>query len=68
MADDPNKRDFRDRDRVAGDQEYEVQYFAEANGITTEQVRKLIKRYGNDRATLEFEAKSLRSEDGKPHL
>ncbi|PWJ87987.1 uncharacterized protein DUF3606 [Mesorhizobium loti] len=24
MADDKSKRDFRDRDRVAGDQEYEV--------------------------------------------
>ncbi|TIS33716.1 MAG: DUF3606 domain-containing protein, partial [Mesorhizobium sp.] len=28
MADDKSKRDSRDRDRVSGDQEYEVGYFA----------------------------------------
>ncbi|RWF73298.1 MAG: DUF3606 domain-containing protein, partial [Mesorhizobium sp.] len=28
MADDKSKRDARDRDRVSGDQEYEVGYFA----------------------------------------
>jgi hypothetical protein len=60
MADDKTKRDFRDRDRVSADEDYEVQYFAEQAGITTEQVRELIKRHGNERATPEFEAKKLR--------
>lgn len=59
MADDPNKRGYRDRTRVAGDEDYEVQYFAETNGITPDQVRELIRAHGNDRATLEREAKRL---------
>lgn len=61
MADDPNKKDFRDRNRVAGDQDYEVQYFAKEMGITPAQVRELIDRFGNDRGTLEAEAKKLRA-------
>ncbi|TGR73595.1 DUF3606 domain-containing protein, partial [Mesorhizobium sp. M1C.F.Ca.ET.193.01.1.1] len=28
MTDDRTKRDFRDRDRVSADEEYEVRYFA----------------------------------------
>ncbi len=61
MADDKSKQDGRDRSKVAGDEDYEVQYFAQQNGITPEQVRELITQHGNDRATLEFEAKKLRS-------
>ena len=46
MADDPNKQDGRDRSKVAGDQDYEVQYFAKANGVTPDQARELIETYG----------------------
>jgi hypothetical protein len=38
MADDKDKRDFRDRDRVGADEDYEVRYFAEKFGLTTTQV------------------------------
>lgn len=62
MADDKSKRDFRDRDRVAADEDYEVEYFAKSNGITTQQVRELIARHGNRRETLEREAKALRGQ------
>ncbi|WP_353041162.1 DUF3606 domain-containing protein [Mesorhizobium sp. M1217] len=34
MADDKRKRDFHDRNRVSADEDYEVEYFAEQNGIT----------------------------------
>lgn len=61
MADDPNKKDFRDRDRVAAEQDHEVRYFAEKNGITQDQVRELIAKHGNMREDLEREAKKLRS-------
>lgn len=61
MADDPTKQDNRDRSRVAGDEDYEVRYFAEEHGITIEQARDLIKRHGNDRATLEREARKLKA-------
>ena len=61
MADDPNKQDYRDRSRVAGEEDYEVQYFAEQNGISLDQARDLIGRFGNDRATLEREARKLKA-------
>ncbi|MER9298794.1 DUF3606 domain-containing protein [Mesorhizobium sp. M0621] len=57
MADDKSKRDFRDR--VPGGQEYEVGYFASKFGLTIPEVRELIEKYGNDRETLEREAKAL---------
>lgn len=60
MADDPGKKDFRDRTRVAGEQDHEVDYFASAHGLSRDQVRELIDRFGNDRATLEREARKLK--------
>ncbi len=59
MADDKSKRDFRDRNRVSADEDYEVQYFADKNGITPAQVRNLIAKHGNDRETLERAVKAL---------
>lgn len=60
MADDKTKRDFRDRDRVSADEDYEVRHFANKVGLTVQQVRNLIKQHGNDRKTLEREAEKLR--------
>ena len=60
MTDDKSKRDFRDRDRVSGEEEYEVEHFARQNGITVEQTRQLIQRHGNSREVLEIAAKELR--------
>lgn len=59
MPDNKSKRDFRDRDRVAGDEEYEIGYFASKFGLSTPLVRELIAKHGNDRETLEREAKAL---------
>ena len=61
MADDKSKRDYRDRDRVSGREEYEIRHFAEQNGITPDQVRELIRKHGNDRAKLTEAAKALRN-------
>lgn len=44
---------------MAADQDHEVQYFAQANRISPDQVRELIGKHGNDRATLEREARKL---------
>jgi hypothetical protein len=60
MADDKTKRDFRDRDRVSADEDYEVEYFAQKVGLTPQQVRDLIGKHGNNRETLEREARKLR--------
>ncbi|CDX45309.1 conserved hypothetical protein [Mesorhizobium sp. SOD10] len=62
MADDKSKRDFRDRDRVSADEDYEVEHFANKLGLTVQQVRELIRQHGNDRKTLEREAHKLRGD------
>lgn len=60
MADDPNKRGRQDRSKVAGDQDYEVQYLARAHGLTPEQARELIARVGDDCAKLDQEAHKMK--------
>ena len=39
---------------------FEIEYFARTNGITKRQAAELMKKYGNDYATLLREAKWLR--------
>ena len=53
MADDKSKRGSRGRERVAGEQDYEVAYFAKKYGFSADRARELIKQYGNDREKLE---------------
>lgn len=59
MSDDKNNRGEPDRGRVAGDEPYEVEYFARKHGLSADQARELIGRFGNDRATLDREAGKL---------
>jgi Protein of unknown function (DUF3606) len=59
MPDDKSKNDNRDRNRVAGGEDYEIDYLVERAGITREQARELVKRYGNDRETLMKHARNL---------
>lgn len=60
MKDDKAKRDFRDRDRVSGEEDYEVEYFASKMGLTVPQVQDLIRKHGTKREILEREARKLR--------
>ena len=60
MNDDTSKRDFRDRDRVSGSEEYEVEYFAKKHNISPDQVRALIKQHGNNREALEAAAAHMK--------
>lgn len=53
MADDKNLRDGRDRSRVAGSEEYEVQHLAEKLGVSTEEVKKAMQQVGNSREKIE---------------
>jgi hypothetical protein len=50
-----------DRSLVAGEERYEVQHFAQRMGISTDEARELIEKHGNDRETLEREARKLRA-------
>jgi hypothetical protein len=60
MPDDPSKRGNQDRSRVAGEQPHEAAHFAEKHGISREQARMLIDRFGNDREKLEAALRTLR--------
>ena len=60
MPDDTNNRGGGDRQRVAGGEEYEVRYFAEKHGISTEQAEQLIARHGNNREELDRAAQQMK--------
>ena len=59
MEDNKSQTDSRDRSRIAGEQDYEVQYLMKQTKISAEQARDLIKRFGNNRETLVREARKL---------
>jgi glycerol-3-phosphate dehydrogenase len=61
MPGDRVKTEGRKRSRVVAGEDYEVQYLADQAGITPDQARTLIRRYGNDREKLMEEAKTMRS-------
>jgi hypothetical protein len=60
MPDNKSQVGEPDRSRVASAERYEVQHLAERTGISTDEARELIERFGNDRETLEREAAKLR--------
>lgn len=59
MPDNKKKRGAADRSKVAGNEGYEVNYFANKHGITREQARNLIKKIGNNRDKLNKAAEKL---------
>ncbi len=60
MADDKSKRDGRDRSKVAGNEGYEVNYFARKHDISRDQAQKLIDKIGNNRDKLNKAAEKLK--------
>ena len=60
MADNKSNVGGQDRTRVAAGEDYEVRYFAEANGISIEQAEQLIQRHGNNREELERAAQQMK--------
>jgi hypothetical protein len=53
MADDKNLRDGRDRSRVSGAEDYELQHLAEKLNVSTEEVRHAVEQVGNSRERIE---------------
>ncbi|MDC8103499.1 DUF3606 domain-containing protein [Chryseobacterium sp. PTM-20240506] len=54
MTDDKSKKGKKDRKQVSGSENYEIQYFKEKMGVTSQAVVGAIKENGsNDRKTLE---------------
>jgi hypothetical protein len=60
MADNKSNIGGADRRTVAGNEPYEVSYFAGKNGITADQARALIARIGNNRADLDAATEKLK--------
>ncbi|HEX3944936.1 MAG TPA: DUF3606 domain-containing protein [Rhizomicrobium sp.] len=61
MPDNHKKRGGRDRATVAGNESYEVSYFALKHQIALGQARTLIERIGNNRKNLNAAASKLKS-------
>lgn len=61
MADDKNIRDGRDRSRVSGSEEYELQFLAEKLNVSIDEVRQAIEKVGNNREKLEEYFRSNRN-------
>jgi hypothetical protein len=59
MPDDKTHIGEPDRSRVAAGERYEVSDFASRHGISVDEARALIERFGNDRATLDREAAKI---------
>lgn len=53
MADNKDRKDGRDRTRVSGSEDYELQYLAEKLNVSNEEVRKAIEKVGNNREKVE---------------
>jgi hypothetical protein len=63
MADSKTTRDGRDRSKVSGSDSYEIQYFRNKMGVSSQAVTGAIRATGsNDRKVLE---KYLRGKQGK---
>jgi hypothetical protein len=60
VADDKSNVGGADRRTVAGDEPYEVSYFASKHGLTSQQARDLIQEHGNNRAVLDAAAEKLK--------
>lgn len=49
-----------DRNQIAAAERYDVQHLAERHGISTDEARELIERFGHDRDVLDREAEKLK--------
>lgn len=59
MSDDKTKRGGRDRERVAGGEDYEVRHFAKKYGISADRAKELIRQQGNHPDKLQAAAAKL---------
>ena len=61
MPDDKNIRDQNDRNKVAGDEQWEMTYMMEKTGASREAIEKAIAAVGNNREKVEEYLKNRRS-------
>lgn len=53
MADNKDLKGQQDRSRVAGDENYEIQYLSQQLGVPADKVREAIAAVGNSREKIE---------------
>ena len=46
MADNPNKHDYRDRDRINVSQQYELRNWWKKFGVSHDRLRELVRQHG----------------------
>jgi hypothetical protein len=46
MADDTTKRDYRDRDRINVQEDYELRYWTKELGVTPEKLKQTVEKVG----------------------
>lgn len=51
--DDKEKQDARDRNQVAGNEDYEIDYLVKKHGVSRDEVRSAIEKVGNNREKIE---------------
>lgn len=59
MSDDKTNTGGQDRAKVSGEEGYEVAFFAQKHGISSDQARDLIDQIGNNREKLDEAAAKL---------
>ena len=62
MSDNLNSKGGRDRQRIAGKQDWEVNYMKEKFKVTKQEVENAVKAVGNDRKKVEEYLKSATSQ------
>ncbi len=53
MSDNKNLKGQQDRNRVAGNEDYELEYIAKDLGVSTDMIQKAIAAVGNNRQDIE---------------
>lgn len=61
MADDKSKVGGEDRSRVSAEERYEVSYFAQKHGISSEEARRIIEEAGPIRADADAAAERFKA-------
>jgi hypothetical protein len=46
MADDSNEQDYRDRDRINVNEDYELRYWSDKFGISHDRLKELVRQHG----------------------
>lgn len=60
MSDDRSKRGWQDRQRIAKDEPYEVEYFARKHGLSAGDARSILDESGPDRSRADEMAEGKR--------